>query len=113
MKDIGADIVQPACHAILYSRTSMSTSPPFALAGYGAGDTPLNADAQIGKVSIGGDWIISNLVAGVMNVASFNQSFGDANDAKISGPGTTDTATVSKIARVVIKDVNLREIGAV
>jgi len=70
------------------------------LAGYSMDLIPLNADAQIGNVTVGGDWIASDLVAGAVS----NGSFGDANDAKITGGGTTDRAfIVSKIARVAIQ----------
>jgi hypothetical protein len=70
------------------------------LAGYSVDLVPLNADAQIGNVTVGGDWIASDLVAGAVS----NGGFGDADDAKISGGGTTDRAfVVSKIARITIQ----------
>jgi hypothetical protein len=53
---------------------------------------PVNGDAQIGSVTVGGDWIASNLVAGVTNVASNNMAFGDTNDASI-GPGNASIAS--------------------
>jgi hypothetical protein len=73
------------------------------LAGYNASTTPLgvNADAQIGKVVVG-DWIASNLVAGV---ASVTLLFGDGDDTRLSGVGVRDaTALVSKIASFTIKN---------
>jgi hypothetical protein len=72
------------------------------LAGYEMFDLiPLNADAQIGSVTIGGDWIGSSIAAGV--VAGGDSLFGTADDAKISGPGTTDNANiVSRIASITI-----------
>lgn len=69
------------------------------LAGYTTDLTATNGDAQIGKVKVGGDWAASNLVAGVMNVASGNKIFGDGNDASI-GAGRTDIT--AKIASIVI-----------
>ncbi len=63
------------------------------------GPTAKNADAQIGTVSVGGDWIASDLVAGVKNISL--QSFGDSNDAKISG-GTDDPNRTSKIGSITI-----------
>ena len=36
------------------------------LAGYDTSLTPANADAQIGPVTVGGDWIASSITAGVV-----------------------------------------------
>src|SRR5262249_9736483 len=49
-----------------------------------AGDTEFgkNADAQIGSVFVGGNWTASSIAAGVDPT---NGSFGDADDAKLSG----------------------------
>lgn len=83
------------------------------LAGYtgsGIGIFAANADAQIGTVTVGGDWIASTLVAGVEDGP--NNIFGDADDVKIPDPGLPffkDTAdqggagAISKIGAVVIK----------
>jgi hypothetical protein len=70
-------------------------------AGYSSSKVGVNADAQIGKVTVGGDWIASNLVAGVDDV---NGKFGDGDDAKLSG-GIVDDApgVVSRIASILIK----------
>jgi hypothetical protein len=76
------------------------------LAGYsfdlgGTGPHGNNADAQIGLVSVGGDWIASNLVAGVS--AGADGLFGTADDAKLSGAGVKDLgSTVSRIGQVII-----------
>ena len=53
-------------------------------------------------MSVGGDWIASNLVAGAYNPNSGNGNFGDApHDLKI--PSASDNANIiSKIASVVI-----------
>lgn len=59
--------------------------------------TASNADAQIGSVTVGGDWIASNLVAGVLPVTG---GFGTADDIKIAG-GSSDV--ISKIGSIVIK----------
>jgi hypothetical protein len=58
-------------------------------------DTEANDDAQIGSVLVGGDWIASNLVAGVDDNDGF---FGDANDTGGGG----NTALFSKIASITI-----------
>jgi hypothetical protein len=85
------------------------------LVGYNALMQPVNADAQIGSVNVGGDWIASSLVAGAKNsqivsngqggfIRLNNVNFGDASDAKISGTGTMDNPNlISKIASIVIK----------
>jgi hypothetical protein len=60
-----------------------------------------NADAQIGPVVIGGDWIASSLVAGA--TPGGDGQYGNANDAKMFGAGVKDVATVSsKITSIVI-----------
>lgn len=60
------------------------------MAGYDPSGAGVNADAQIGTVSVGGDWIASGLVAGA--VAAADGVFGTADDAKMSGPGVKDVA---------------------
>lgn len=80
------------------------------LAGYGPDTTnsvfgnALNADAQIGTMKTGGDWIASDLIAGLGTGG--DGFFGDANDAKIDITGVTggrDTATaISRIASIII-----------
>ena len=77
-------------------------------AGYTADGVPVNADAQIGKVSVGNDWIASSLVAGVV---SGNTVFGDADDAKMSGVGVKDLATIS--SRIESFTVNGQMFGTV
>jgi len=72
------------------------------LAGYDVNLDPDNADAQIGSIVVGGDWIASSAVAGI-DSGSDNR-FGNANDEKIGGGGITDTAeTISKILGIVIR----------
>jgi hypothetical protein len=83
------------------------------LAGYSTADLPLgvNADAQIGRVVVGGDWIASNLVAGVQDNTDpdLDSRFGDGDDQKITGG--TDTSVVSRIASVLIKGTALGTVG--
>ncbi|MBO0700529.1 MAG: hypothetical protein J2P46_19185, partial [Zavarzinella sp.] len=60
-----------------------------------------DADAQIGAVSVGGDWIASSLAAGA--VAGRDGFFGDADDAKATGSqAKDDPRLVSAIVRVTI-----------
>jgi hypothetical protein len=64
----------------------------------------VNADAQIGAVTVGGDWTASSVVAGA--VAGDNGYFGDgdANEGKTTGAGVKDTAGVtSKIGSLTIR----------
>jgi hypothetical protein len=72
------------------------------LAGYDPTLSPVNGDAQVGRVAVGGDWIASNLVAGVQNPASANGLFGDGNDQSI---GAGNTAIASRIGAVDIRGV--------
>ena len=75
------------------------------LAGY-AGAVGINADAQIGAVLVGGDWIASSLVAGVVD--TLGNGFGNADDAKISAGNAINTAEIdAKIASIVIKGQTL------
>jgi hypothetical protein len=75
-----------------------------------AGYTPVlqatNADAQIGPVSVGGDWIESDLIAGVV---STDANFGNGDDTKINTAGAKDdadnTGAISKIASLTIKGI--------
>jgi len=77
------------------------------LAGYDVGETPTNADAQIGTVFVGGNWIASSIVAGVTAGADLN--FGTPDDLKISGPGTKDEPSLSsRIGTVTIRGQLLR-----
>lgn len=76
------------------------------LAGYNPGltsdPTPVNADAQIGSVTVGGDWVASSIVAGA--VAGADNQFGSDDDFRISGPGTTNNPSIdSKIGSITIK----------
>jgi len=68
-----------------------------------------NADAQIGPVVIGHDWIASDLVAGAVDGGN---GFGNLLDAKISGGGVKDVATVfSRITSIVIGGQVLGTVG--
>jgi hypothetical protein len=75
------------------------------LAGYDTAGMPVNADAQIGPVTVGRDWIASNLVAGVF--AGADTVFGTADDKLINpvdNPGAfpNNPALVSTIGMVKI-----------
>jgi hypothetical protein len=60
-----------------------------------------NADAQISTVTIGGDWIASNLIAGA-NTGG-DGVFGTQDDLKLSGPTTKDLPSVySRINSLII-----------
>lgn len=72
-----------------------------------AGISPLNAgayqpdaDAQIGSVTVGGDWVASSIAAGAVAGAG---GFGTPQDTKLSGTGVRDDpATSSTIGKVSI-----------
>lgn len=69
-------------------------------AGTGVADT--NADAGIGKVNVGHNWLASHLLAGV--AAGADTLFGTADDTKDIGTTTTrDEARFSTIASILIK----------
>jgi hypothetical protein len=72
------------------------------LAGYGTDGTPLNADASIGTVKVGTDWIASTLLAGTG--AGLDTYEGTADDEKLSGLGVRDNDRIfSTIAALTIK----------
>src|SRR5262249_27907302 len=68
------------------------------LAGVDAAGVAQNADAQIGNVVIGGDWIASSIAAGVV---AGNGFFGDTGDAKMTGAGVKDDSPVFSTIRSV------------
>ncbi len=80
------------------------------LAGYNSSSVAVNADAQIGTVSVG-DWIASNLVAGVQDdaTAARNVFFGDGNDQAVAGGSAK---IVSKISSITIKGAAYGTLGA-
>jgi hypothetical protein len=68
------------------------------LAGYDINGNAVNSAAQIGKVSVGGDWIASNLVAGAS--AGTDMQFGTSDDQVAA---TSDAGVVvSQIGPMVI-----------
>ncbi len=78
------------------------------LAGYSESARGLNADAQIGSVSVGGDWIASSILAGINPFT--DGKIGTADDRELlggedfgSGPVKDSNALTSKIASIVIK----------
>ena len=68
------------------------------LGGFDVSNAGVNADAQIGSVTVGGDWIASSLVAGAI---AGNGFFGDTGDAKIVDPND-DPLVFSKIGSLTI-----------
>jgi hypothetical protein len=69
------------------------------LAGYNQNSQPVNADAQVGPVSVLGDWATSVLAAGV--TAGGDGVFGTGDDAVIAEPGQL-AAVSARIASVWI-----------
>jgi hypothetical protein len=80
------------------------------LAGYDNNLAAVNGDAQIGAVTVGGDWIASSLVAGARNLGADNAvggsganadnvNYGDSHDSSI-GAGNPDI--IAKIASIFI-----------
>ncbi|HJZ89639.1 MAG TPA: hypothetical protein VKE40_02130 [Gemmataceae bacterium] len=70
---------------------------------------PTNADARIGAVVVGGDWIASDLVAGV--AAGADNKFGTADDVLVADP-KNDPNVLSTIASVTIRGQVLGTPGA-
>src|SRR5262249_6289230 len=71
------------------------------LAGVTPGGLPQTADAQVGAVFVGQNWIASSLAAGA--VPGIDGFFGNASDAKMAGGGIKDVpGIVSKVAGVTV-----------
>jgi hypothetical protein len=81
-------------------------------AGYDTSLLAKNADAQVGAVTVGGDWAASSLIAGAVNLGADdapggtganadNVNFGDLHDHKITG-GTDSPGIISTIGRITI-----------
>lgn len=68
-----------------------------------AGMTAIDGNASIGVVSVSGDWIASDLVAGIQDDATsaLNDTFGDADDIVI--PGFSADSLIAGIASITIK----------
>ena len=66
------------------------------LAGYDAALAPQNADAGIGPILVGGDWLASSVAAGIADAT--HDGFGQ-NDTLIPGG---DPALFAQIAKIVI-----------
>lgn len=78
------------------------------LAGYNVNGTASNADASIGAVTVGGNWIASNLIAGVDDGA--DNFFGTNDDVKIT-EAVADSIFAS-IASVTIKGYATGTVGS-
>ena len=71
------------------------------LAGYDLAGVPKNADASVGSVRVGTNWIASTLAAGIS--AGADGFFGTADDTKISGAAVRDASELfSQIASITI-----------
>jgi hypothetical protein len=96
----GTTAPDKASQAIAIKGLAVGGSVRFAnvLAGYSTGGAEVNADVQIGAVSVGSNWIASNIAAGVAGVTA--GGFATADPLPIPG-GSGDI--VSKIASIAIK----------
>ena len=63
------------------------------------GNFATNGNAQIGAITVGGDWFASSAVAGVKDTD--NDGFGDDDDAVVANIG----ASIARIASITIKGV--------
>ena len=72
------------------------------LAGYNPAGTATNADVQIGRVRVGGDWIASDVVAGIQSSDPYFGDSAGAFDNNTVIPAGNTAAITSRIARIVI-----------
>jgi hypothetical protein len=76
------------------------------LAGFDSFQTPTNADASIGAVSVGRDWVASSLVAGAEDTGA--DGFGINDDLQT----VTDTVLIARIASIAITGNVAGSLGA-
>lgn len=83
----------------------------YSLSGTGVdGDGGTNADAQIGPVSVSGDWIASSIAAGTSTGA--DNVWGTMDDHVLTGPGVKDSANIlARIASIAVKGQILGTVG--
>jgi hypothetical protein len=72
----------------------------FIRAGFDLNGYAMNADAQIGTVTVGGDWIASNLVAGAN--PGGDGWYGNSDDYKMKGVAVDQPTRSSRIASLTI-----------
>ena len=103
VKIFAAGVLNPAkaanATAIKSLTVTGSVKASHILAGYDATGAAVNADVQIGAVKVTGQWIASDLVAGVRAGDDGIFATGDANETLIPG----GNAIVAKIASITIK----------
>jgi hypothetical protein len=79
------------------------------LAGYDVFGNPVNGQASIGAVKVGGDWVASSLVAGAMSLLpGFN--FGTATDTEIGGLEPSEDR-IAQIASITIGGQAIGTVG--
>lgn len=97
----GFGVTTPTTEVVIKSLTiGGSVKNTDILGGYYDG-LGVNRTAQIGAVKVKGDWIESNLVAGVQNATNSPANFGDNLDVLITPTGP-NPAVVAKIASISI-----------
>ena len=76
------------------------------LAGYGQNNVPTNGHAQIGAISVGGDWIASSVTAGLLTRSGATVAgdfFGNGDEVFIPLPVSGLDSVVASIASITIK----------
>ena len=98
----GANSIPVGTSEVVIKSLTVNGSVEYAniLAGYESGGMGVNADAQIGAVVVGGDWIASNLIAG--SDAGADGKFGTFDDSLINF-GQQNPAITASIASIVVK----------
>jgi hypothetical protein len=115
---IGVGIVGNATNAALITAKGLATKPAagfdlaiasltvggdvrFAriLAGFDNNEAPANADAAIGIVSVGANWVASDLVAGAQDKGATGFGVGDTSQT------VNNTGLIARIASIAIKGV--------
>jgi hypothetical protein len=98
----GANSIPVGTSNVVIKSLTVNGSVEYAniLAGYDTGGMGVNADAQIGAVVVGGDWIASNLIAG--SDPGGDGKFGTFDDSLINF-GQQNPAITASIASIVVK----------
>ena len=80
------------------------------LAGYNPAGVGTNADASIGAIKVGGDWVASTVLAGVS--AGADGFAGTADDTKIALPLRDSAALFAQIGSIVVRGQALGSIAS-
>ena len=87
----------PKSLAIAGIKVGGSLEDALVLAGFGLDNSPVNSHAQIGKISVGGDWIATSVSAGAVDGNGYITRLGAGDESLILGGNSTAIASIAAI----------------